>query len=696
MATSWSLRVLALPVLLLLRTSASVGAQAAPKPHVLLLLADDYGWADWGIHNDGSGPSGMQLRAEIQTTNLDQLAREGVLLDRHYTFRICSPSRSSLMSGRLPMHVNWKNTGFTFLNKEDPVSGSAGIPRNMTGMAAKLREAGYRTHMVGKWDAGAATPEHTPWGKGFETFFGYHQHANDYWNEGISFTATGEIDVCLDKFVDFHVYNDTFRGGVTPEIAREVGCFKDTAYNQSDTTGLQPQVTPVGCVNSSYCLPESCYEEAMLRERALQLVKGHDPSSPLFLFFSTHLLHTPLQVPQSYLLRVDNFVKEKGWHFDSSNRRLYAAMTLYLDDTIGAVVQEMKDQGMWDNTLVIFTSDNGGPIYEPGSANNYPLKGGKYSDWEGGIRTNAFVSGGFIPPARRGTTHTGVVSIADWYGLVCELAGVDQEDKAAAKANVWLAEKGLPQLAPVDSVPQWHHILEGSNGRPGSLYVSDRAVLRYPYKLVTGDQVYSIWSGQLYPNCSTISGMATKGPAAPLLDEIHLFGELLNVAGDLGLTQKQVDAIQDIEHCGDGKLFNVELDPSEQQDLSADKQYADILQALRADLAAFNKGKFEPDRGKPTMESCRAAMAVGGYYGPFFELGNFYSPVNLTDKQKYNNAIAEKDLDYVEKVLLPNRTKQVEWFSKQVGDLRVLLKGEAFDTCTKQSNLGEAAEIALI
>jgi hypothetical protein len=110
--------------------------------------------------------------------------------------------------------------------------------------------------------------------------------------------------------------------------------------------------------------------------------------------------------------------------------------------------------------------------------------------------------------------------------------------------------------------------------------------------------------------------MATKGPAAPLLDEIHLFGELLNVAGDLGLTQKQVDAIQDIEHCGDGKLFNVELDPTEQQDLSADTQYADILQSLRADLAAFNKGKFDPDRGKPTMESCRAAMAAGGYYGP--------------------------------------------------------------------------------
>lgn len=667
-----------LPVLL--APLAAMGEYQPPRPHVLLLLSDDYGWANFGIHNDGSGPHGKQLQAEISTPHLDRLAKEGVILDRHYAFRICSPSRSSLMSGRLAMHVNWVNTGITDFNPKDPVSGSGGIPRNMTGMASMLKGAGYKTHMIGKWDAGAATPDHTPWGRGFDNFVGYLQHANDYWQEGIGFTSTGEIDVCLDKFVDFHVYNETFKGGVTSEIAREMGCFKDTAHNQSAATGLNPAINATGCVNASYCLPESCYEEAMLRERALSVIRNHEASNPLFLFYTSHLLHTPLQVPQSYLQKVDKLVLEKGGQpFNTVNRRLYAAMTLYLDDTVGELVKAMKDKGLWENTLVIFTSDNGGPIYEPGSANNFPLKGGKYSDWEGGVRTNAFVSGGFVPSARRGSTHSGVISIADWYGVVAELAGIDQEDKAAISANEQLAKLGLPLLKPVDSVPQWKHVVEGTNGRPDTLYISNKAVLKYPYKLVAGDQVYSIWSGQLHPSCQTIEDLEKSGPVVPLLDDVKLFGEKL----DLGLPRKKVDALMDIEHCGTGKLFNIEEDPSELKDLSNDPSYANILQMLQADLAKFNKELFDPDRGSPKMEACWNAMEVGGFYGPYVDASGFYSPVKLSPRQVEQNVIAKKDLDYVEKALLPNRTKQIEWFTEQVGDLRGLFKGETFDKCLK-------------
>jgi len=665
---------------LLLAPARAVSTSQAPKPHILLLLADDYGWANWGLHNDGSGPHGKQLQAEIHSPNLDGLAQEGVLLDRHYAFRICSPARSSLMSGRLPMHVNWVNTGITDFNPKDPVSGSSGIPRNMTGMASKLKSAGYKTHMIGKWDAGSATPEHTPWGRGFENFVGYLQHANDYWQEGIGLTSTGEIDVCMDKFVDFHVYNETFKGGVTPAIAREMGCLKDNAHNQSATTGLDPGINATGCVNASYCLPDSCYEEAMLRTRAVSVIQGHDTSHPLFLFYTSHLLHTPLQVPDSYLQKVDRLVSEKGGQpIDTANRKLYAAMTLYLDDTVGELVKAMKAKGMWDNTLVIFTTDNGGPIYEPGSANNYPLKGGKYSDWEGGIRTNAFVSGGFVPVARRGSKHSGVVSIADWYGVVSELAGVEQEDTAADEANKWLAKMRLPLLKPVDSVPQWKHIVEGTDGRPDTLYISNKAVLKYPYKLVAGDQVYSMWAGQLYPNCTTIKQISTSGPVVPLLDDVKLFGKRLQ----LDIPQEKIDALMDIEHCGDGKLFNVEDDPTEQTDLSKDPAHASILQKLRQDLEEFNKGLFDPDRGSPTMEACWTAMKVGGFYGPYVDVENFYSPVRLTPKQVEDNKIAKKDLEFVEKVLLPNRTKQIEWFNDQVGDLTKLFKGETFDKCLK-------------
>ena len=101
------------------------------------------------------------------------------------------------------------------------------------------------------------------------------------------------------------------------------------------------------------------------------------------------------------------------------------------------------------------------------------------SDWDGGVRTAAFVSGGFIPPTQRGTVFEGVVSIADWYSTVCELAGTDPTDHAAIRANAWLQEQGLPFLPPINSVSQWSFILSGKNGRTGPLHLSENAILQW-------------------------------------------------------------------------------------------------------------------------------------------------------------------------------------------------------------------------
>merc|ERR1740121_1141039 len=93
---------------------------------------------------------------------------------------------------------------------------------------------------------------------------------------------------------------------------------------------------------------------------------------------------------------------------------------------------------MFNNTLIVFTSDNGGPIYRKGSvgANNFPLKGGKASNWEGGIRVNALASGGFLPPKVRGTKQEGLMAGWDWYATYAGLAGVDPTDYKARAAGL--------------------------------------------------------------------------------------------------------------------------------------------------------------------------------------------------------------------------------------------------------------------
>ena len=135
----------------------------ARPPNVLFILADDVGHADVGW-TDRPAESARSSK----TPRLDSLAQQGLRLDRHYTFKYCSPSRVALQSGRNPLHANVWN-------------GLDGMPQNMTGLGHAMSRGGYRSFFVGKWDAGCTTQEHTPLGRGYERFFGFFGHSNDYW-----------------------------------------------------------------------------------------------------------------------------------------------------------------------------------------------------------------------------------------------------------------------------------------------------------------------------------------------------------------------------------------------------------------------------------------------------------------------------------------------------------------------------------
>jgi arylsulfatase I/J len=293
-------------------------------------------------------------------------------------------------------------------------------------------------------------------------------------------------------------------------------------------------------------------------------------------------------------------------------------MALYMDDTVGVLVQAMKDKGMWENTLLVFMADNGGPMYEPGGSSNYPLKGGKYNDFQGGVRTNAFMSGGFIPESMRGTEFSGIISVADWYSTFSEIAGVDAKDEKSEAANDWLMAQRLPSLPPVDSVPQWGFIANNTNARPGLVHLSDTAVLRWPYKLVIGVQPYGRHSGELYPNCSTVDGM--NNDHGPQFVDLKIFDHTI----DLAIRAKKEQEIYWQEDCGEGCLYNLEEDPNEHTNIAG--VATDVFEQMKVSLAELNEDLFLPDRGDASVEACQTALDQGSFMGPFVDTDGWYSP----------------------------------------------------------------------
>lgn len=246
-----------------------------------MILADDFGWANAGWHR----PAGWK---EVQTPNMNDLVHTGIELNRTYAYKFCSPTRSTLQSGRLPVHCNRVNDAPTESNPADPVSGFAAIPRNMTGMATRMKQAGYSTHQVGKWDAGMATQDHTPQGRGYDTSFGYFHHANDYWRETTgSCKTTADVNIqVVDMWETDHPAN-TENG---------------TKDGSNGTTGTVED-----------------YEEYKFEQHVLSIIENHDPSTPLFLNYDLHIVHEPLEVPAVYMDKFD-FMHSTDY---KSNRQTY-------------------------------------------------------------------------------------------------------------------------------------------------------------------------------------------------------------------------------------------------------------------------------------------------------------------------------------------------------------------------------------
>ena len=275
--------------------------------------------------------------------------------------------------------------------------------------------------MFGKWDTGQATPHHYPINRGFNHALTHQSYTINPWTYQVGAPWTPNFGWC-----DGTVYWDLFE-------------------NDKPAYRFKPQA------NCAQQAPGCVYADELFANEAISYIKDHKANratDPLFLVYNPRAIHAPLWPSLNYTDKFNALI-------DYTIRANYSAMVNEADNLVQTVVQELKDQNMWENTFLYVSSDNGGPIYqnEPrngvlvtGGANNYPLRGGKFSATEGGLRVNAFVTGGVIPEAKRGTTETGFIGNEDWYATFCAMAGCDPVDSRAARYN-------LPAIDSINMLP---------------------------------------------------------------------------------------------------------------------------------------------------------------------------------------------------------------------------------------------------
>lgn len=575
----------------------SAATAAATPPNIVHVLLDDFGWNAVNYHEGGE---------ESQTPTLDYLRENGVELDRFYTHKICSPSRCAVQSGRSPIHVNVQNVKPEVVNADDKLGGYQGIPLNMTLIPEVLKSIypEYSTHFVGKWDVGMATISHTPWERGYDTFLGYFHHSNDYW----SFDE-GKCGLKSIKDLWRHDPAAGFSGPAL-DLVNDGSCSQDM-QSPKDRRG-----SDLRCV----------YEEELLLNRVLDVVEEHKPGGegensgkPFFLFWSPHLTHMPLQVPDEYLDKFD------GLSNSNKYRQSMRAMQNYVDGELGAVVSALQASGQWSNTLLVVHADNGGEILTVTcGGNNWPLRGGKFSNWEGGVRVVALASGGLVPEQRRGFKEERLVAAEDWLATYAGLArrAVQQQQQQqmdGAVVDVPLAdtlvdsravEAGLPDY---DSIDQWGVIAgsEGPDYKPRQeVIIGDTSTVEFNgdgdtlvggvlradgFKVLLGAHSklfrigQDVMTGPLYPNASTPT---------------YFMPDLV------------------MRKCGrskeDGCLFNVFDDPSEEHNLA--ETNPDVFKELISRIDELQKTVYSPDRGKKSGDACDIATGdYGGFWGPFLK-----------------------------------------------------------------------------
>lgn len=396
----------------MLPTLLIAAAAAAPRtPNVVLVYADDLGYREIGAFG----------QKKIPTPTLDRLAAQGLRMDRYYTASpVCAPSRASLLTGlhagHSPIRGN-KEVGGWELNSGE---GQFPLPDKSATLAEGFKSAGYATGAFGKWGLGGPGTEGHPNRQGFDQFFGYlcqRQAHNNYpaylWQNEQVYLLTGNKYFSANQ-------------KLKPEDAT------DSAFEQFK--GKQ-------------------YAEDEIRAKALDFI-GQNKAKPFFLYYASTLPHTALQAPDDM---VDRFPKEwdpKPYLGENSylpNKRpraTYAAMIAKLDESVGAIMDKLQKEGIAQDTLIVFTSDNGttflGQVDRKFFNSLGELRGTKSTCYEGGIRMPFLASWpGHIPA---GSSSGQVGYACDLMPTFAQIAGFKSpKNDGTSLFDAWTSGKAIPR-----------------------------------------------------------------------------------------------------------------------------------------------------------------------------------------------------------------------------------------------------------
>lgn len=527
-------------LLLMSAPSLLIAVPANPaRPNVVYLFADDLGWSDISAHPGGS----------ITTPNIDRLFKQGVELRNFMGWCVCSPTRAMLLTGRHPFRVG---TG--------PEVGGE-LAKAETTIAEGFKANGYRTGIFGKWHNGddPDTPE-------------YRKAFDEAWRAMPNKKLKGGLGVNEHGFDEAWVYY----GGGADYFTRH------TVQGRGPVSWWH---------NREFRPQDKGYTDDFITQRAIEFIR-ESKDQPFFCYVPFHIVHAPLQAKDTDLESVDAKVTD-------NTKRTYSAMVQAMDKNVASILAELDQLGLRENTIVVFTSDNGATP----NGSNLPLRGGKHTIFEGGTR---------LPTVIR-WPKGGLIGGRNWDGLS---GALDMFPTLMAMANL-----KMPETRPLDGKNIWPALRDNTASPVESYYW----VWRNEDALRTADwRLHRFFDhNELYDIRADVGEATNVANANPELVQ-SLIAKMNAWADSLGaaLTHQRVPARLDAKPAPEGEVLEVTVTVTAQ---------AKPNDRMIVPIATVDQKQYATDYIEYDIAIAPDCLRRGFFYSPF--KGNDSKPMTLEFKR---------------------------------------------------------------